>query len=114
MKAMKAQHIPDEDAGGIPRIGRRRILGGIGAGGLAAAATVFGFASPASAATIYGCCHLTCKPTGHTLKQCEAGTQYFYVWSCTESSGKTCHCCEYNSPGPHGCSSNRWSVGKCS
>jgi hypothetical protein len=113
MKVMKARRIPDEGAEGGSRIGRRRLLGGIGAGGLATAATVFGFASPASAVTYVGCCHLTCKPSGHTLKQCEAGTEYFYVWSCRESNGNTCKCCEYNSPGPHGCSSTRWSVGKC-
>lgn len=114
MKVMKAQRIPDEGAKGIPRVGRRRFLGGIGAGGLATAATVFGFASPASATTVpYGCCHLCCKPSGHTLAQCETGPAYFYVWACRESNGTTCKCCEHHSPCYHGCNSTSFSVGKC-
>lgn len=114
MKVMKAQRIPGEDAEGIPRIGRRRLLGGIGACGLATAATVFGFASPASATTVkYGCCHLCCRPSGHTLAQCETGPAYFYVWTCAESNGRTCKCCEHHSPCYHGCNSTSFSVPSC-
>lgn len=97
---------------GIPRVSRRRVLGGMGAGGLATAATVFGFASPASATTVpYGCCHLCCKPSGHTLAQCESG--FHYVWTCTESSGTRCTCCEHRSPCHNGCNSTHYSGGRC-
>jgi len=107
----KAQTVPQEGAG-RPRVARRRFLGGVGAGGLATAATVFGFASPASAHTIpYGCCHLCCPNSGHTLAACESG--FHYVWQCSESGGRTCHCCEHKSPCTYGCSSIHYSVGVC-
>lgn len=109
---MKAQRIPDEAAEGMSRVSRRRLLGGIGAGGLATAATVFGFASPASATTVpYGCCHLCCKPSAHTLAQCESG--FHYVWTCAESNGTQCTCCEHKSPCHNGCNGSHYSVGTC-
>jgi len=113
MKLMKAERISDDGAGGIPRAGRRRFLGGIGAGGLATAATVFGFGSSASASTVpYGCCHLCCRNSGHTLVQCESG--FHYVWTCTEGNGTHCTCCEHQSPCHDGCGGTHYSVGKCS
>jgi hypothetical protein len=114
MNIRTAERLLAEDAEGTPRVSRRRLLGGIGAGGLATAAAALGFASPASATTVpYGCCHLCCKPSGHTLAQCETGPAYFYVWTCAESSGKTCQCCEHHSPCYHGCSTASFSVGRC-
>jgi hypothetical protein len=107
------QGIPDQDAERNLRVSRRRLLGGIGAGSLATAATVFGFASSASAATVpYGCCHLCCRPTGKTLTQCQTG--FHYVWTCAESTGATCQCCEHESPCRNKlCNSTHFSVGVC-
>jgi len=99
---MTARDAAEESKGTKPRYARRRILQGIGAGGLASAATVFGFASPASARGIFACCRLCCTPnSGHTLAQCETGS--YYVWTCTDSAGGTCYCCEHNSPCHYGC-----------
>lgn len=93
------------------RPGRRRFLAGVGAGGLATAGTVFGFASPASALVKAGCCTLCCKPS-HSLSTCESGSHY--VWECTESSGFLyCNCCEHGSPCTKGCNSSNYSSYQC-
>lgn len=111
MKRMKTQRIPDEGTGERSHVGRRRFLGGVGAGGLATAATVFGFAPPASATVKYACCNLCCTPnTGHTLAQCESGT--YYVWTCYYNSNK-CYCCEHRHPCSNGCNYNHYSVYRC-
>jgi hypothetical protein len=75
------------------QLGRRRFLrGGLGAGALAAAATVFGSAQAAQATITKGCCHLCLSPSG-TLSQCQTGTHY--TWYCTATSGGLhCTCCE--------------------
>ena len=92
------------------RVGRRRFLGGMGAGGLATAAAVFGFTPDASALVDEGCCTLFCKPT-HNLSQCETGSHY--VWECTESGGFLyCNCCEHGNPGA-GCNSSNYSSYSC-
>ena len=96
MKLMNKQRIMDEDAEPRSHVARRRFLGVVGGGGLATACTVFGFASPASAATIpVRCCHLCCKPTW-TLAFCESLSHY--VWQCTNPDGTTCQCCEHGAP----------------
>ncbi len=110
---MQAPRSAEDSPGGKRGLSRRGLLGGIGAGGLATAATVFGFTTPASATIQYGCCHLCCRPNGHTLSQCETGPAYFYVWSCTESNGTTCKCCEHHSPCRYGCNSTHYSVYRC-
>ena len=112
MKLMNKQRITNEDTEPGSHVVRRRFLGVVGGGGLATAATVFGFASPASARTIpYGCCHLCCRPIGKTLSQCESG--FHYVWRCTERGGATCTCCEHQSPCSDGCSRIHYSVYRC-
>jgi len=102
MKLMKTQRIPDEDAEPGSHVVRRRFLGVVGGGGLATAATVFGFASPASAAITIpeACCTLCCKPSW-TLALCETG--FHYVWQCAKTGGGTCQCCEHGSPCHNGC-----------
>ena len=114
MKLMKTQRIPDEDAEPGSHVARRRFLGVVGGGGLATAATVFGFAPAASASVTvkYACCTLCCKPTtGHTLAQCENG--FHYVWQCSESLLVTCQCCEHQSPCHNGCNYSHYSVYQC-
>jgi hypothetical protein len=78
--------------------GRRTFLAGIGATGLAAAATIFGRATPASALVNAGCCTLCYSPSSsHTMAQCESGT--YYRWSCNYSGGVYCDCCEHGTLG---------------
>jgi len=110
MKLMNKQRIPDEDAEPGSHVARRRFLGVVGGGGLATAATVFGFATPASATVKYGCCHLCCSPS-HTVAQCESG--FHYVWQCSESLLVTCQCCEHQSPCRNGCNSTHYSSYSC-
>lgn len=94
------------------RVHRRRFLMGVGAGGLATAATVFGFASPAFAKGVYQCCRLCCQPGAtHTVSDCEHGS--YYVWTCTNRQGMTCYCCEHNDPCYYGCGPTHWSAYDC-
>jgi hypothetical protein len=94
------------------KLGRRRFLGGVGAGGLATAAAVFGFAPDANALVAAGCCGLICSPS-HTLAQCESGAHY--VWECTESGGFLyCNCCEHGWPAhPPPCNGTYYSSYSC-
>lgn len=95
-----------------PRHSRRRILQGIGVGGLAAAASVFGFAKPANAYAV-ACCNVECPHSeGFTLQQCMTGN--YYNWYCKSTNGPTCQCCEHNQPGRNGCGTNAYSVVACS
>lgn len=95
-----------------PRHARRRILQGIGAGGLAAAASVFGFAKPAYANS-NRCCDPECpQGFGFSLQQCMTGS--YYVWYCRNPIGSTCACCEHNQPGRYGCGTGAYSVVACS
>jgi hypothetical protein len=82
----------DPQAGG--RAGRRRFLGGLGAGGLAVAGAVFGRATPALANVVYQCCNLVKEPS-HNLTQCQTGPHY--TWSCSGGGGNhlVCQCCEH-------------------
>lgn len=79
-----------------PGVRRRRFLrGGLGAGALAAAATVFGSGQSAQATITAGCCHL-CRAKSGTLAGCESGAHY--TWYCTATSGGLhCTCCEHGS-----------------
>lgn len=77
--------------------GRRGFLAGVGASGLATAATIFGQATPASALVNAGCCNLCFSPS-HSVSQCETGT--YYVWSCPYGSEFLyCNCCEHGTSG---------------
>jgi len=111
---MRAHRKAEEDLSEKRRFGRRRVLAGIGAGGLTTAATVFGFATPALAVgkVIRGCCHLCCKPT-RTVAYCES--QSHYVWTCATSTGKTCSCCESGAPclSQNGCTATHFSAYHC-
>ncbi|MFJ8544422.1 hypothetical protein ACIRFH_20785 [Streptomyces sp. NPDC093586] len=76
------------------RLGRRRVLGGLGASGLVAAAGVFSSASPA-AADSDNCCNLAHPPgtSGYTtMTYCRA--HLGYLWSCSMSGTLHCSCCE--------------------
>jgi len=90
-------------SGGLKRtaegLGRRRILAGVGASGLAAAIAVFGRSGSAAAAPSYryGCCNLAFAPSG-TLSSCLSGSHY--VWYCGLNELQ-CECCEVKG-GPNG------------
>lgn len=62
------------------RPGRRALLGGAGASGLAMAAAVFGRSTPAAAAN-YGCCQLAFNPPNISYTTC-ANANYNYIWNC--------------------------------
>jgi hypothetical protein len=80
-------------AAGSWKPGRRSFLAGIGASGLATAATIFGQATPASAIVSAGCCNLCFSPS-HSVAQCETGR--YYVWTCSYNSEYLyCDCCEH-------------------
>lgn len=94
-----------------PGPARRRILQGIGVGGLAAAASVFGFAKPAYAYPAQ-CCNLSCPHSeGFTMKQCMTGN--YYVWYCKNPNGTECACCEHDQPGKNGCNKTSYSMLGC-
>lgn len=108
---MKAQESAEESTGTKRRFGRRVVLKGIGVGGLATAATVFGFAPAASARGIYGCCRLCCQPGAtHPVSDCIHGS--YYIWTCTGTQG-SCQCCEHNNPCYYGCGPMHWSAYSC-
>jgi hypothetical protein len=60
--------------------GRRTLLAGAGASGLAMAAAVFGRGSPALAAN-YGCCQLAFNPPNVSYATCR-DANYNYIWNC--------------------------------
>ncbi len=84
---------PDNEANNSGRLpSRRRFLARMGAGGLVAAAAIFGRSSPASAAA--GCCHLANSPN---IGYHDCMAKAFYSWRCYYSSGGypwQCQCCE--------------------
>ncbi len=89
---------PPERSGGKTR---RRILGTIGAGGLATAAAVFGRSAPAFAGN-YGCCNLAFTPGSSRYIGWSSCTSYRlcpnclgkYIWYCSKSPSMDCGCCE--------------------
>ncbi|GAA1027636.1 hypothetical protein GCM10009557_09800 [Virgisporangium ochraceum] len=86
----------DKKAG---QVRRRRLLGGVGASGIAAAITVFGRSGPAAAVYNVACCHLAMAPT-KTISQCLAASHY--VWHCWHAGYVRCQCCEIkNSSGTY-------------
>ncbi|WP_331763696.1 hypothetical protein [Streptomyces anthocyanicus] len=91
------------------RVGRRRVLGGLGASGLVAAAGVFSSASPAAAADNDQCCNLANPPgtSGYTtMTYCRNNADY--LWTCSMSSTLHCTCCEtsYNEKSAFECRYN--------
>jgi hypothetical protein len=74
---------------------RRRLLGGLGASGLAAAVAVFGRSSAASAKYHVACCDLEFAPT-RTISSCLSGRHY--VWHCWHAGYVRCQCCEVKDP----------------
>jgi hypothetical protein len=62
------------------RTGRRRVLAGVGASGLAVAASVFGRGTPAHAAN-WACCTLEFVPPNVSYSSCINARHY--VWQCT-------------------------------
>ncbi|MFD4949379.1 hypothetical protein ACFVYE_03150 [Streptomyces sp. NPDC058239] len=84
---------PDTDGPQL-RLGRRKVLGGVGASGLMAAAGIFAGAAPA-AADSDNCCNLANKPgsAGYTtMTYCRAHMSY--LWGCSMSGTLHCSCCE--------------------
>ena len=76
------------------RAGRRRVLAGAGASGLAMAAAVFGRSSPANAAN-WECCTLEFVPPNVSYSNCINSPHY--VWQCTFGTVwpvYRCNCCE--------------------
>ncbi|HEX6681243.1 MAG TPA: hypothetical protein VF062_00495 [Candidatus Limnocylindrales bacterium] len=81
---------------GKPRVGRRRLLAGVGASGLATAIAVFGRASAAQAYR-YGCCNLIFRNNlsmGGCMNSSTSNHSY-YVWYCAYTSRLDCSCCEH-------------------
>jgi hypothetical protein len=75
------------------KIGRRRILGGIGASGLAAAVATFAQSTPAFAA-YQGCCGLAHPPgTPGYVSYSTCRAHAAYIWNCA-SGTLGCACCE--------------------
>jgi hypothetical protein len=83
---------------------RRRFLGGVGAGGLGAAAVIFGRAPSAKAVTpnLYhvACCELL-HPNSGNLACDEGGSAHHWSWNCSYTTNGTliqCECCEHYNP----------------
>jgi hypothetical protein len=76
--------------------GRRRILTGLGATSLAAAAGVFGRGEAANAAPLLcsggGCCNLAHCPPNTSWSYCNAHASY--IWYCDTGGTTMCACCE--------------------
>lgn len=96
------------------RVGRRRFLTGLGSGGLAAAAVVFGKPTSALAApNTYplNCCNLCFAPS-ISVATCQGASKH-YVWYCTASGGFLhCTCCERGAT-TSTCSGVNASAGSC-
>ena len=78
-------------------MGRRRLLAGIGASGLAAAIAVFGRGTAAQAAN-YGCCTLIYNPPNMSLGSCQSvrsENEGYYTWYCSINNNRDCACCEH-------------------
>lgn len=84
----------DDRNGSKPRtrLKRRRFLGGLGAGGLAAAGVIFGRTPAAYATVSVDCCNL-CHSPSISLNTCR-GYSSHYIWECEQSSSVYCLCCE--------------------
>jgi hypothetical protein len=90
---MTEQSAHNAPAGRRSRVGRRRFLSGVGAGGLAAAAVVFGRPTAAQATISYVCCNLCFNPS-ISVGTCQAASRH-YVWYCSQGTTSLhCTCCE--------------------
>src|SRR5215217_4780120 len=76
---------------------RRRVLGGIGASGLAVAGAVFGRPGAAHATVRTGCCN-TCHAPSISVAKCKTYGGH-YIWGCQQTSAISCLCCESQSGG---------------
>jgi hypothetical protein len=76
---------------GARRFARRGFLSTLGAGGLTAAATLFGRVTPAQAASC-GCCNLVYCPPNTTMSSCRSVSHY--LWGCSINYYLHCSCCE--------------------
>jgi hypothetical protein len=91
--------VTDSESTGAARrtpIGRRRLLAGAGASGLAAAITVFGRPGAAFADN-YHCCNLIFSPPNISMSSCKNVSQEKfsnYIWVCNRN-GYRCSCCEH-------------------
>jgi hypothetical protein len=76
------------------KVSRRRFFAKVGAGGLTAAAVMFGRSGRADASN-FGCCDLAIYPPNSSVSQCmhPTGSLHLYSWSCY-SQGQACTCCE--------------------
>lgn len=83
---------PTTEGTGKSRVMRRRFLGGIGAGGLAAAGVLFGRTPAAFAEVHVDCCHL-CNNPSISLSTCRGYSKH-YIWECEKNSSVYCLCCE--------------------
>ena len=91
---------------------RRRVLGGLGAGGLAAAMTVFGKSAAYAGGGQWQCCYLACGAPTVSMSTCLNANHY--VWSCTTSGGFLwCRCCEIYGTRAGCCCGYKQSAGSC-
>lgn len=72
---------------------RRKFLTWLGAGGLAAAAGVFGHTGTAQASCGLACCNLIYCPPNESISACmnHPGS---YTWICNQDQCQSCYCCE--------------------
>ena len=89
---MRTPSAPKAKAGRAPGVSRRGILGGIGAGGLAAAGVVFGRPSAAYAVVHVACCKVCFEPSV-SIAGCRVYRGH-YIWSCRQADRLNCLCCE--------------------
>ncbi|MDI2131065.1 hypothetical protein [Yinghuangia seranimata] len=80
----------EPDAAAPEKVGRRRILGRIGALGLMTSAGVFAATQEASAAPL--CCSLANYPANTTYTWCY--NHKTYIWYCSVNGSLHCSCCE--------------------
>ncbi|MBC6460705.1 hypothetical protein [Actinomadura sp. HBU206391] len=109
MRRIKRTGVAGGDAS---RLGRRRFMAGVGAGGLATAAVVFGRPGAAQAGALlypYNCCSLCFAPS-ITVAACK-GYSGHYLWYCDNGPSRLhCQCCETKSGG---CPSGVKSAASC-
>lgn len=102
----------DDAAPTRQKVVRRRFLGGLGAGGIAAAMTVFGKTPAYAGAGPWQCCYLACGAPTVSMSTCLNANHY--VWSCTTSGGFLwCRCCEIYGTASGCCCGYRASAGQC-
>lgn len=83
--------VPSVQSVPAKQLGRRRLMGRVGATALLASAAVFGKAEAASAAGPM-CCNLAHNPPNTSWSYCHAHSAY--TWYCDSSGSLHCSCCE--------------------